>query len=162
MDKSDIARTLRDMAVLIELAAGSHWEIMAYQNGADQLEEWSGDLQQAVRDETLTDIPGIGKGLAKVIGQLVREGRSDTRDALLSQFPPDLPDVLLVPGLGPKKVKALHDELGIGSLEDLEAAARQERIRTLKGFGARTEETILSKLDVARKRKARRDSGRPS
>jgi DNA polymerase (family 10) len=162
MDASNIARVLREMAILLEIKGANPFEIMAYRNGADHIEEWSGDLVAGARDGTLTEIPGIGKGLAHVIGDLVRTGRSDEHRQLREEFPPGLPDVILVPGLGPKRVRTLYEELAIGSLEDLEAAAKAGRIRTLRGFGKKTEEGILTGgIDVARRRVARRDGAGP-
>ena len=151
-NKSAIVRVLREMSTLLEIGGASPFEVMAFQNGAESLDEWQGDVAAAVGDGSLTDLPGIGKGLARVIGELVATGKSQDHRELCDRFPPGLPAILKVPGLGPKKIKALYDELEIGSLDDLEDAANGQRIRALKGFGAKTEETILAGIPVARKR----------
>ncbi|MCB9881855.1 MAG: hypothetical protein H6834_08705 [Planctomycetes bacterium] len=156
MDRETIIRTLKRMAFYLELGEASAFEVMAFRNGAESLEEWKGDLEQAARDETLRTIPGIGKTLARVIGDLVREGRSQDFDELRSRYPERLLELRYVSGLGVKKIKRLHTELGVGSLDDLETAARDESIRVLKGFGKKTEETILAELPNARRRLAER------
>lgn len=148
----DIARVLKEIATLLEIAGANEFEIMAYRNGADTVDEWPGDLNEAVDNETLTDLPGIGKGLARVITELVKTGESSDHKELKGQFPPGLPAVLKVPGLGPKKIKALFEQLNIGSLEDLQSAASEGRISALKGFGKKSEEKILEGIPIARKR----------
>ena len=153
MNKSDVVRILDDIATLLEFSEVSPFEIMAFRNGAQNLDDWEGDLKRAAEDGTLTDIPGIGKGLASVISELVLTGRSQKNDELRRLFPEGLLEVLAVPGLGVKKVKLLYEALGIDSLERLEEAARAHRIQTLKGFGARTEESILRRVERARRRK---------
>jgi DNA polymerase (family 10) len=152
LDKSAIVRVLREISTLLEIAGANPFEVMAFQNGAESLDGWQGDVGAAVDDGTLTKIPGIGKGLSRVIGELVTTGKSQDHQELRDRFPPGLPAVLKVPGIGPKKIKVLYEQLEIGSLEDLEEAANGQRIRGLKGFGAKTEETILSGIPVARKR----------
>jgi len=152
LERYDMVRVLREMATLLEIAGASPFEVMAYRNGSDTLDEWPGDLEAAVEEETLTELPGIGKGLARVIAELVQTGESSDHKELRGRFPPGLPAVLKVPGLGPKKIKALYEQLNIGSLEDLESAARENRISALKGFGKKSEESILEGVPVARKR----------
>jgi DNA polymerase (family 10) len=150
MEKTDVVRVLEEMAILLELADASPFEVMAFHNGARNLEEWEGDLRAAAVDKTLAEIPGIGKGLSAVISELVLDGRSAEHDRLRGLFPAGLLELLRVPGLGPKKVKALHRELGIDSLDGLERAAREQRIRGLKGFGPRSEERIITGVERAR------------
>lgn len=152
LEKRDIVRVLREMSTLLEIAGANPFEIMAFQNGAENIDEWPGDLAAAVKDETLTEIPGIGKGLSRVISELVTTGKSEAHQELREKFPPGLPAVLKVPGLGPKKIKALYEQLEIGSLQDLEQAATEQRIRELKGFGAKTEESILKGIPIAKQR----------
>ena len=144
------------MASLLEIAGANRYEIMAYQNGAENVWEYPGELTEAVEKGDLTDVSGIGKGLARVITELVKTGKSTDHEELVARFPAGLPDVLMVPGLGPKKVKALYEQLEVGSLEDLIQAVADERVRTLRGFGAKTEETILGGIGKARERIARR------
>ena len=110
----------------------------AFRNGAQYLDEWQGDLQQVVREGTLTDIYGIGKGIASVVTELVRMGKSEKYDKLRGAYPEGFLELFRVPGLGMKKIKALHAALGVDSLDNLEQAAKHGQIRALKGFGTKT------------------------
>jgi len=151
MEKSEIVRALEEMAEILELTDANPFQIMAYRNGAQNLEEFDGDLLEAVQQKTLTEIPGIGKGLSAMISDLVLRGRSDECERLRSLLPGKLRDLLRVPRLGPKRIRRLHEELGVDSVEALEAAARAGLIRTLRGFGAKSEEEILRGIESARR-----------
>jgi DNA polymerase (family 10) len=94
----------------------------------------------------LTSIPGIGKGLAETIGEIVDTGRCDTLEQLNSQVPPGLLEILTVPGLGPKRARALHLALGIGTLPDLERAIKSGALAKVPGFGTKTAEGIAANL----------------
>ncbi len=150
MDKAQIVRALEQMGDILELSEANPFEVMAYRNGAQSLDEWEGDLGDAVQQGTLTDLPGVGKGLSSVIGELVSTGRSVEHDRLQGLFPEGLLELLLIPGLGPKKVRTLYRELGIHSVAGLEYSLKQQEIRTLRGFGAKSEERILKSLERAR------------
>jgi DNA polymerase (family 10) len=154
MDKMAIVAVLEEMSLLLELSGANPFEIRAYRNGAESLADWPGDVVDAVQHGTLTEIHGIGKGLARVITDLVREGRSPDHERLRAQFPPGFLGLLRIPGLGVKKVMAIHTELGVGDLDALERAAREGRIRTLRGFGPRSEEQILTRIERLRRREA--------
>lgn len=149
--KDQVVRILEDIASLLELADTNPFEIMAFRNGAQTLQEWEGDLAQAVNSGTLTEIYGIGKGLAGVITELVLTGTSHKYDELRTRIPETLLEVLRVPGLGVKKVKTLYEQLGIDSLDSLERAAQEQKIRTVSGFGPRSEERILTGVVRARR-----------
>ncbi len=149
MDRAEAARVLEEMADLLVLAGANPFEIRAHRNGARSLLEWDGDLAAAVADGSLTSIPGIGKGLSKVLRELVEVGRSATHEELRNRFP-GLLEVLRVPGLGPQKTKVLHEQLGVDGLDALERVAREGRVRELEGFGVRTEETILRRIERVR------------
>ena len=151
MDKAEIVRILEEMAVILEISEANPFEIMAYRNGARSIEDWEGDLSRAVQENSLTDISGIGKGLAGVITDLVLEGVSSEHRRLLGLFSEKLLDLLKLSGLGPKKIKTLNKELGIDGLDSLEQAAREKRIRSLKGFGPKSEERILAGIERFRR-----------
>src|SRR5205814_10381096 len=99
-----------------------------------------------VRDLTaareLTTTAGIGKATGTIIEDLAREGRSQYPDELRAQFPAGIFDLLRVPNLGLTKIRVLHDALGVGSLDDLEKAARENKLTTLPGFGAKTQQQL--------------------
>lgn len=152
MDKSDVVRILEEIAIFQEFAGVNPFEVRAFRNGSTYLDEWQGDLQEAVRDNTLPEIYGIGKGIASVVRELVETGRSEKHDKLRSEYPETLLDVFRIPGLGMKKIKILYAELGIDSIDALESAASNGRISALKGFGAKSEEQILRRVTRMRER----------
>ena len=153
MKRDDVVRVLKEMADLLEIGEGNTFEIQAYRSASRNLAEWNGDLETAVADGSLSEIEGIGKGIAAVVTELVAGGTSAEHQKLLGQFPSGLPELLTLSGIGPKKVKVLRNELGIDGLEALEEAARAERVSELRGFGKKTEERILASME-------RRRSGR--
>jgi len=153
MDKASIVAALQEMADILEITGANPFQIMAYRNGASILDEFEGALEDAVRHGTLTELPGIGKGLSSVISELHLTGESAERARVRALVPPGLPELLHVPRLGPKRIRRLHRELGVENLDSLEDAARGERIRGLKGFGAQTESGILRGIAWLRERR---------
>src|SRR5581483_2384697 len=104
-----------------------------------------------IGDETrkLTDLPGIGKDLAEKIVTLCQTGTLPMHQELLSQIPVSVLTLMRVPGVGPKKAATLHRDLGISTLEELREACTSNRVQKLKGFGVKTEQTILAGLEHA-------------
>lgn len=151
MEKADVVAVLREMGDLLEITDAGTFEVMAYRNGAQALEDWFGDLHQAVAEQSLRDIPSVGKGLSQIISDLVRSGSSAELDRVRGLVPQELPALLRVRGLGPKRVRALWRELGIEGPADLRRAADEGRVQSLRGFGAKTVERILSGLDYVEK-----------
>ena len=151
MQKDDVIAVLREMADLLEITDANSFEVRAQRNAAQGLEEWSGNLDETAAAGTLTDIPSVGKGLSAVISDLVLSGSSSDLNRVRSLVPPELPVLLRVSGLGPKRVRALWRELQVESPDDLKRAAENGQIQTLRGFGAKTVERILSGLDRLQK-----------
>lgn len=151
MSNAVIAAQFEELAELLELQGANPFRVRAYRNAARTLEALPKDLAHLVAepDFDLTQLEGIGKDLAEKIETLVTTGSLPQLEELRSQFPPDVLVMLRIPGLGPKKVAALLEELQIHTLADLKAAAEAGRIATLKGFGKKTEQTILEGLAVA-------------
>ncbi|MEM7457665.1 MAG: DUF72 domain-containing protein [Planctomycetota bacterium] len=150
MNKEDIVRSLREMADLLEITDANRFEYTAIRSGADAIENWTGDLSEAAAEGTLTGIPSVGKGIAATVTDLVLNGRSDQLDEVRGRVPEELPLLLRFRGLGPKRVRALWQELDIESPSDLETAIREERVQTLKGFGAKTVEKMLASIEYFR------------
>lgn len=144
MDKTDIAAVFDTLAVLLELRGDNPFKIRAYQNAARSLETMPEDLGVLIAENRLTGIRGVGKDLADRIVELHTTGRCAMLDELRASVPPGLIAMLDIPGLGPKKVKALHAELGVDTIAALQAACESGRVAELKGFGAKTQEKILS------------------
>jgi DNA polymerase (family 10) len=146
MDNAGVARILRETADLLEIKDENPFKIRAYRNAADIAANHPHDL--VTLDEAgLREIPGIGKDLAARIREIAETGDTAYHRGLVAEFAPTILDLLNLQGVGPKTVATLYRELGIRTLDDLEAAARDGRIRSLKGMGAKKEALILKALD---------------
>jgi DNA polymerase (family 10) len=154
LDNQGIARILREIADLLEIKNDNPFKIRAYRNGADIVANHPHEL--ATLDATgLREIPGIGKDLATRIREIADTGDAEYHRELVAEFPPTVLDLLHLQGVGPKTVAMLYRELGIRTLDDLERAAKEGRVRALRGMGAKKEELILRAL-ADRKRHAGR------
>ena len=142
VDKAAIADTLEKIATLLELKGENPFKTRAYTNAARSIETWGGSVGDLREDATLEKIPGIGKAIAGVIKQLVEAGSSEVLDDLRAQFPPGILDLFKLPGLGAKKIKALHEQLQVGSIDDLRQACETGRLAELTGFGKTTQEKL--------------------
>jgi DNA polymerase (family 10) len=146
LDNPAIARILREIADLLEIKGENPFKIRAYRNCADTAANHPHEL--SLLDETgLREIPGIGKDLAGRIREISQTGDTGFHRELLAEFPATILDLLSLQGVGPKTVATLYRDLGIRTLEDLEKACTDGRIRALKGMGAKKEALILKALD---------------
>jgi DNA polymerase (family 10) len=152
MDKWTVARTLDEIAKYIELSDPNPFRVRAFEKAARKIETVDADLADLVHRGELVSVPGIGKGIAPIVSEIVLTGRSRYLDELRTQYPAGIFDLLRVPALGLKKIGILFSQLGVGDLEALEAAAREGRIAKLKGFGEKTQQKILDGIEVARRR----------
>jgi DNA polymerase (family 10) len=144
MDRLAIARTLGEAADLLGLAGGEPFRARAYARGAQVLERLDDrDFARLLAEGRLTQLAGIGRGLAAVIGDLARHGRSETLEALRQGLPRGAGELGRVPNLGLKKIAALEAALGVTTIADLRAACEAGRVRSVKGFGEKTEARIL-------------------
>jgi len=150
MDKGQVAEVLVNIATLLELKGENPFKTRAYQNAARTIEILSEPLDKVVAEARLGDIKGIGEALQQKITELVTTGRLQYYEDLKAATPPGLVAMLDIPGLGPKKIKALHDELGIDTVEKLEQACKDGRIAGLKGFGEKTQTNILEGINRRR------------
>jgi DNA polymerase (family 10) len=143
MDKEQVAAILAEIGTLLELQGENPFRSNAYHNGARAVMQMEEELGDVVRAGRLTDYPGIGATLRDKITTLVTTGSLPFYDELRARIPAGLLQMMRIQGLGPKKVKALHDQLGISTLEQLKEACEDGRVAGLRGFGARTQEKIL-------------------
>jgi len=143
MDKRDVARILDEIAVLLELKGENPFKIRAYENASRVIDGLGDDLGQRVDAGTLTELKGIGATIAGNIAELWRTGRMKFHDELADATPTGYLEMIRIPGLGAKKVRALGEGLGITSLAKLKRAAEKGEIRELEGFGAQSEKKIL-------------------
>ena len=146
MDKAALADTLDKIATLLELKAENPFKIRAYANAARSLETWGGAVADLVDEETLGKIPGIGKGIATVVRELVTTGASVYFEELRAEFPAGILELFGLPGLGAKKIKALHEQLQVGSIEQLREACESGRVAGLAGFGKTTQEKLCKAI----------------
>ena len=151
MQNADIARLLGEVADLLEISAGNPFKVRAYRNAARTVADHPDPVDELVRggEFDLTDLPGIGGGIAKEITALVETGALPQRQQLVATIPPGLLDLLRIPGLGPKRVKLFHDELKVNSVADLKAALEAGKIAKLPGFGPKLLEKIREGVAAA-------------
>jgi DNA polymerase (family 10) len=145
---SDVADIFTQMADLLEIQGSNVFRVRAYRNAARTVGGLSQSVEDLVmRDEDLTRLPGIGKDLAEKIGEIVKTGRLSLLEKLKGELPPGLSNLMKIGGLGPKRVRILHDKLDITNLASLKKATAEKKIRKLPGFGEKTEQTIMEELD---------------
>ncbi len=138
------------IATLLELKGENPFKVRAYLNGARAIEALNEPLGKVVGEGRLGEIKGIGEALQKKIGELVATGRLAYYEELKAATPPGLIAMLEVPGLGPKKVKALHDKLNLRTVEELEQACKEGKVAGLEGFGEKTQANIREGIERRR------------
>ncbi len=150
MDKDQVAAVLVNIATLLELKDENPFKTRAYTNAARALEGLSEPLDKIIADEKLGEIKGIGESMQKKICELVTTGTLAYYEELKAATPPGLVLMLDIPGLGPKKIKAIHDELGVETIEQLEQACKDGKVAKLKGFGEKTQKNICDGIERRR------------
>ena len=144
MDKKDIIEVLERIGTMLEIKGENPFKVRAYFSGARTLQTMEEDLGEVIGEGRLGEIPGIGKALTEKVETLYTTGELEFYDKLVASVPPGLMDLLEVPGLGGKKIKALHEQLDVDSIDSLTKACKAGKVAELKGFGAKTQEKILS------------------
>ena len=146
---ADIAAVFDEIADLLELQNANPFRIRAYRNAARVVGELRFDVAARLAEgRELPKLPGIGEDLAGKMREIAARGTCALLERLRSKLPPGITELLRIPGLGPKRVQALHGELGVGTLAELQRAARDGRLRTLTGFGERTERRVLDSVSA--------------
>src|SRR5438876_563534 len=135
MDKDKVTEILVEIGVLLELKGENPFKTRAYTNAARALENLTEPLEKLITEERLGDIKGIGEAIEKKITELFGTGRLVYYEELKASIPAGLLDMLQIPGVGPKKIKVLHDKLGITTIEQLEHACKEGKVAELPGFG---------------------------
>jgi DNA polymerase (family X) len=146
MNKEQIAEMLEAIATLLELKNENPFKIRAYVNAARSIETWGGNLHEFAEQQQLEQIPGIGKAIAGKITELVLTGSLKFYDELRAEFPPDILELFSIPGLGAKKIKALHEKLRISSIAQLAQACENDQVAQLSGFGKTTQEKLCKAI----------------
>jgi DNA polymerase (family 10) len=143
MDQNQVADVLSEIGTLLELQGENAFRCNAYHNAARTIQQLETPLADLVAQDKLRTVPGIGETLRDKITTLVTTGRLKFHEDLKAKTPPGLLAMLRIQGMGPKKVKAVHDQLGIDTLEKLKAACEAGQVAGLKGFGEKTQKNIL-------------------
>jgi len=146
--KEDVIELLESIARLLELKGENVFKIRAYTNAVRTLETFSGDFNALVEEGRLGEVGGIGSALEEKITEFATSGALPYFESLKAEFPATLFDLFELQGLGPKKIKALWEELEITTIEALEAACKDGRVASLKGFGAKTATNILTSIEA--------------
>jgi DNA polymerase (family 10) len=147
MTNGEIAAAFDELAVLYELDGAVRYRVLAYSTAAKAIRESPVSVAELARAGRATEIPGVGKTLAQKIDSLLETGDIPSAVRLREKFPTSLIAVTRIPGLGAKTARRLFDELGVATLEDLRTAAEEQRIREVRGLGAKVEENVLAGLE---------------
>ena len=152
----DVAAIFDEIADLLEIEEANPFRVRAYRNAARTVRGLGRELQELVHaGKDLTKLQGIGKDLAAKIEEILATGTAKALKELHREVPASLEELLKIPGLGPKRVKALYKDLNIKTVAQLERAARKGQLRELPGFGAKTEARVLELIDARREKKKR-------
>ena len=143
---SDVAEQLELLADVLELEGEASFRVLAYRRAATRVRETAGSIAQLALEGRAKDLSGIGKTIEDKIVQIVDRGEIEALAKRRAAIPPEVVLFLRLPGLGPKTVAKIWRELGVSTLEELKAAAESERLRSLPGLGAKTEERVLKAL----------------
>lgn len=146
MRNAEISAALSELATLYELDGAIRYRVLAYREAARVIRQSPVSVEDLARAGRATELPGVGKTLEQKILALLDTGEIPSAAKLKRKFPPSLIEVTMVPGVGAKTARRLYDELGVSSLEELKAAAAEQRIRQLKGLGPKAEENVLAAL----------------
>ena len=157
MENKEIARVLWETADLMEIAGEDGFRIRSYRNGATAVEGYPERIVDILRDTTrkVTDIPGIGKGLAHVLVEITEGGSCERRDLLLAKFPPTALEFLKIQGLGPKSIALIFEHFRISTIDELERLCQEQKLRELPRMGAKLEEKVLRSIAQYRQRSGR-------
>lgn len=149
--KSDIAAILEEMAEILEILGENPFKIRSYQTAARAISALPDNLGDMIASGDLLNVKGIGKSLFSHIEELHNTGRLEVYEKVKAKIPEGLLEILRIPGMGPKKVKAVYEKLGVETIDQLESAAHENKVAALDGFGTRTQVKILYGIQNVRK-----------
>ena len=148
---------LAETADLMEIAGEDSFRIRSYRTAADVVQSYPEQVSSILKDPArkLTDIPGVGKGIAAVIQEIEERGSFERRDEMLSKYPASLLELFHIQGLGPKSVRALYDTYGVQTIDELERACKEQKLREMPRMGAKLEEKVLRSIASHRQTQGR-------
>ncbi|MCF8259480.1 MAG: PHP domain-containing protein [Melioribacteraceae bacterium] len=144
--KKEIAKILDEMSNIFEFNGENQFKVNAFRNGSRTISRLENDIEDMIQDGSIKNVKGIGKGILSVIDEYFEKNVSNDYEQLKSTIPDGILDMFDVRGIGAKKIRLLHDELGITNLDQLEKACRKNKLAELKGFGSSTQEKILNEV----------------
>jgi DNA polymerase (family X) len=146
MRNGEIADAFDELASLYELDGAVVYRVVAYRNAAKAIREAGVSVAEMAREGRVEELPGVGRTIAEKIDALLDTGSIPSADKLKARIPPGLVEITRIPGLGPKRARLLHDELGVDTLDDLRQAAEEGRLKDVPGFGKKAEENVQAAL----------------
>jgi DNA polymerase (family X) len=155
LSNGELARIFYEIADMMELKGEVRFKAIAYSRAADSIAHSTMDVALGYREGRPPQLPGVGKAIDEKLAELADTGRLRFYERLRKELPPTLVDLLAIPGLGPRTVKTLHDQLGVTSLAELEKAATEGRVRGVRGMGERGEKRVLAGLAALQEKSAR-------
>jgi len=157
MENREIARLLWETADLMEIAGEDSFRIRSYRNAASVIEGYPDPVAAILKDpeKKVTDIPGIGKGMAAVLAEIEQRGSFERRDEMLAKYPPTALELLKIQGLGPKSIRTIWDLYRVSTIDGLERLCQEQKLRELPRMGAKLEEKVLRSIASYRQRAGR-------
>jgi len=157
MENKAYARLLAETADLMEIAAEDPFRIRSYRNAAAAIENYPERIEDILKDpqRSVTEIPGIGKGIAAALKEIAERGSFERRDQLLEKYPPTALEFLKIQGLGPKSIAQIWEHYRVSTIDDLERLCREQKLRLLPRMGAKLEEKVLRSIAAYRQRAGR-------
>ena len=144
MRNGEIAEAFEELASLYELDGAVVYRVVAYRNAAKAIREAGVSVAEFAKHGRADELAGVGKTIAEKIDALLETGSIPSADKLKQRIPAGLVEITRIPGLGPKRAKLLHDQIGVDSIEELREAAEDGRLKDVKGFGKKAEENVLA------------------
>jgi DNA polymerase (family 10) len=153
MENREIARLLYETADLMEIAGEDGFRIRSYRNAAGVIENYPESVSAILRnpEKRVTDIPGIGKGIATALEEIEQRGTFERRDQMLALYPPTALELLKIQGLGPKSIRAIWEHYRVSTIDDLEKLCLEQKLRELPRMGAKLEEKVLRSIAAYRR-----------
>src|SRR6185295_9263016 len=157
MENRAIARLLSETADLMEIAGEDSFRIRSYRNAAGVIEGYPEQVSAILKDpeRKVTEIPGIGKGIAAVLDEIEQRGSFERRDEMLTKYPPTALELLKIQGLGPKSIRTLFEHYRVSTIDGLEKICQEQKLRDLPRMGAKLEEKVLRSIAAYRQRAGR-------
>ena len=148
MNKNDVAAILDEIGTLLEIQGENAFRCNAYHNASRAISNLDRNLGDVVKAGELKDVPGVGKTMVEKVTELVNTGKLKYYDDLKKKTPPGLLEMMKIPGMGPKKIKVLYDDMQIDTIDKLKTACESGEVAKKKGFGAKTAQKILDGIEV--------------